>query len=159
MKNGGRTFERVCATAMAGVFVPFSLSVLVFIVCGFKRSLDVWQPTVDLAAVALIPGAAAGVIGGAVGRSGRASAYGVFLFFSVASEYLWLDGWKTWATIANLAVLAPSVGALAGGAGAIIGRAISNGRDDQRGPGMSFSEWVIAGFLGAVLLIYICWIV
>jgi hypothetical protein len=155
--NGFRMLERFCATAITGAAIPFSFGVMATIACACKGGnyLDVWGAAVVFAVIGAIPGAAAGAVGGVLGRCGRAGAFGTFMFLAAACEYLWLDGWKTWATIANLVVLSSFVGAFAGGAGAVVGRTFGDPSAGVRRARLSMLESVAAACLGLILLVYI----
>ena len=118
----------------------------------------IWIATPEFTLFGVIPSAVAGAVGGAVGRVGRASVYGAIILACVAGECMWFSGWKTWPLAAHisLTVLAFALGALAGGAGAVIARTIPTFGDDKAIPlRLSLWESVIAGILGVILLGYI----
>jgi hypothetical protein len=162
-ENGNKcsTLDRYCKSVTLGCAIPLSIGTLAIVVsvCKSSFSLEVWGTAAEFVAIALIPGAAAGGVGGAVKSSGRASAYGIAIFLCAAGEYLWWSHWTTWPIAVNLLVFASTVGALAGGTGAAIARVVPVDTAEAGRPRMSLSESVIGVILAAILLIYIVWIV
>ena len=164
MSSNSRAFERCCKAAMVGAAVPVILSLAAGTASWYKTGsfsslyvcvLYIWVATPEFTLFGVIPSAIAGAIGGAVGRTGRASLYGAMILACVVGEYLWFGGWKTWPIATNISLIAfmSAVGALAGGVGAVIARTIPTADDDQAIPlRLSLWESVIAGILVAMLL-------
>ncbi len=160
-------FRRCSSAALAGVAVPLFAGTLAIVAALLKAFFckggafvsDPWEAMVPLLVGAFIPGAAAGAVGGALQAPRRASAYGALIFLPAACVYVWLDPWRTWATTASTLALALVVGALAGGAGAVVGPTFGGGDVSVRPVRLSLFESAIATLLGAILTTLIFWII
>ncbi len=160
-KNSCSTVERGCKAAIMGCVIPFCVGVLAIIasVCKGSFSLEVWGTAVEFVAIALIPSAVAGGVGGTTRNGGLGAAYGTVIFLCVVGEYWWWGRWNTWPFFANLIVFASAVGALVGGAGAVIARAVPADTKETGWQRLSLSESVVGVILATILLFYIFWIV
>jgi hypothetical protein len=155
-------FERYCKASLVGAVVPLVVAAtsLVVSIAKGNSSLDVWGDIVSAFALGAVPCVVAGAVGAAAVRFGRAAAFGAALLACGAIEVVCFVRWQGMPLGGPLLLgaLAPTVGALCGGGGAIAARTAPIGCDSPPRPRAPRGEWIAMGLLASLVLAWIAWV-